>query len=880
MRIACLPRKARHQWVIFLVLFCLLGVYLTYRRMAVSKFGPKNPQRPRKDANFEQIQAELKNQVKKDLKLGKIVIDPSAESKVIKPEDRLVNGRKADRKPEAPEAIPAGRVLVNDDDYISNEEKLARLKLLVLQLSPADWKSAPDPDEMILLTKSEFMDLDISSQLSCREIDMLVSNNRQMGHYGKKFIDYMKLSRTSETEMALKSVGNDQQFKISCMKQDYNIDRCQSMGNYKLVKELVLLNVLEHPALIKVLGFCLRGDTIDMKVNKKGVVVVTEIGRVIEQGTLSSMPWPAKLQMARQVLNLLQYLEGSPLGSLGFDQLQTHDFLIVGSSNLRLIDLDNLNIGEPSCTTDSECRVSKGWDTGIRCVNNICKGFNSQKNLKLVITAIILPLLQHAPSGSQKEVDQFLDKVNNFKVTSVDARKWVMDQIKKAEQDLNLGADLMGGSWDGQGQNSDNHDKRAHQGDSVGQGPGKTVGWGKQPGDDPLKFEPLQNNNLPDANDGAKFDRLPNANFPAMMTAVMKNSVDSAPDENYGATMFRKRPKKSKVTSKPKENNADGGNNTRESCIARVLDHMESGRARREKRLYTHLGMKDIPEKTWLQFAYTLMFSHNLGPSQLSINSTRGGRLKLQFDENAVGLKRGEYMLEYGRHHYHVAYLALYHLDRILGLYHVPPAIARAMSKAEYTDITGHRDHMEKLANFSTKEGRWLQGVLTAAIPPVMKLEKLTVPRLETLPSDIPEFSRTQKLQLEYLLLATMSKMGQPTKGYYGYKGHLIHFEADLAFTNSKKLPMDYFYNCQFPNTVYKTLNCYRCSEDKKMAKICGLGAEVVQRIKNAGFTDSEVMVGSLSARDLANMIDNSASSVLHVVEHCIRSFSREEVIY
>ncbi|WAR01888.1 hypothetical protein MAR_008446 [Mya arenaria] len=162
-----------------------------------------------------------------------------------------------------------------------------------------------------------------------------------------------------------------------------------------------------------------RGDTIDMKVNKKGVVVVTEIGRVIEQGTLSSMPWPAKLQMARQVLNLLQYLEGSPLGSLGFDQLQTHDFLIVGSSNLRLIDLDNLNIGEPSCTTDSECRVSKGWDT---------------------------------------------------------------------EQDLNLGADLMGGSWDGQGQNSDNHDKRAHQGDSVGQGPGKTVGWGKQPGDDPLKL--------------------------------------------------------------------------------------------------------------------------------------------------------------------------------------------------------------------------------------------------------------------------------------------------------------------------------------------------------------------------------------------------------
>ena len=40
--------------------------------------------------------------------------------------------------------------------------------------------------------------------------------------------------------------------------------------------------------------------------------------------------------------------------------------------------------------------------------------------------------------------------------------------------------------------------------------------------------------------------------------------------------------------------------------------------------------------------------------------------------------------------------------------------------------------------------------------------------------------------------------------------GHLIHFEADLAFQNARQTFQGYFYSCQFPNTVYKKLVCYK----------------------------------------------------------------------
>lgn len=56
--------------------------------------------------------------------------------------------------------------------------------------------------------------------------------------------------------------------------------------------------------------------------------------------------------------------------------------------------------------------------------------------------------------------------------------------------------------------------------------------------------------------------------------------------------------------------------------------------------------------------------------------------------------------------------------------------------------------------------------------------------------------------------------------------------------------------------------------------------SQVIRRVKNSGMMDAEIKIGSLSSRDIMNLIDNSASAVLQVVEQCIKTFSREKVLY
>lgn len=95
-----------------------------------------------------------------------------------------------------------------------------------------------------------------------------------------------------------------------------------------------------------------------------------------------------------------------------------------------------------------------------------------------------------------------------------------------------------------------------------------------------------------------------------MMTMVKKNGFDQSPDQNYGATVFHKQKRKKKKPDdlglhddslhddQVKKGHADNESKgqqplvDREVCLKTVLNVTESARARREKRLFTHLGMR------------------------------------------------------------------------------------------------------------------------------------------------------------------------------------------------------------------------------------------------------------------------------------------------
>ncbi|XP_053375294.1 uncharacterized protein LOC128547243 [Mercenaria mercenaria] len=406
----CVPRRVRQQRVIFLLLVFLFGVYLAYRQLQDSE--PSTTGIRPDGQVVEQLQQKLREKVSGNLNPPKKPVLP-----VVHLDENLKN---PEAFPALAPVFPVGRALENDDDYVTDDERLARLKLLLLSLSPSNWKTTLDPDEMILLTKSELLDLGIESKLTCREIDSMKSSyGRHQGFYGKKIIDYVQ--RNYASDYVLKSVGRDQQLKIECMKMDYREDRCHLMGNYRLVKELVLFNVLDHPSIIKMEGFCLRGETIDPRVRMKGAIIVTEAGKQMQQDLYQLLPWATKVELGIQLMKLLLYLDTSPIGSLGFEKLQMNDFVML-NSDIKLVDLDNLMIGESRCIHDEDCKIENVPRKEIRCVEKMCKGRNMWKNLFLLQQSVLSLLLKYSPLG--EESSQLLESVQELRLTPKEVLKW------------------------------------------------------------------------------------------------------------------------------------------------------------------------------------------------------------------------------------------------------------------------------------------------------------------------------------------------------------------------------------------------------------------------------------------------------------------------
>ena len=274
----CFPRRMRLKWVLFLLSVCFVGLYFTYKKLVESKQGSR-----KWGHSVDKLPFQRQNDLNQ--------INPLRQRLKMDPKkDRLENGL----QPVA--AAPLIRNLEADSDYITSEEKYLRFKMLLNKLSPANWKKTLDAGDMMSVVKSELMDMDLVSKMSCQEIDALkLGSAHRSGFYGKKAVDYVMLAYP--IELAVKSIGNDHPLKIACMKQDYNADRCTNMANYKLMRELILLLAMDNAAIIEMKGFCLRGETIDPRLNMKGVVIVTEGSRQVPEAFYNHC-WPCRLQVS------------------------------------------------------------------------------------------------------------------------------------------------------------------------------------------------------------------------------------------------------------------------------------------------------------------------------------------------------------------------------------------------------------------------------------------------------------------------------------------------------------------------------------------------------------------------------------------------------
>ena len=116
------------------------------------------------------------------------------------------------------------------------------------------------------------------------------------------------------------------------------------------LKDILIRDQLDHPVLIKMLGYCVRStnhDSYEKPQLNGDISAVYEYG---EEFNIITIPLSveSRLKHTLDLANLLIYLQYSPLGSLMIRDFSYHYFLMV-SGSIKLIDFDYVDNNEAPC---------------------------------------------------------------------------------------------------------------------------------------------------------------------------------------------------------------------------------------------------------------------------------------------------------------------------------------------------------------------------------------------------------------------------------------------------------------------------------------------------------------------------------------------------
>ena len=229
-----------------------------------------------------------------------------------------------------------------------------------------------------------------SHQLQAREIDCaniheIVLDEKPIGR-GTRKLTY--LGTTGEGEkIALKvvdPVANDIQ-----------------LAQLSLFKEILLLQQLDHPGILKLKGYCVinnRKPKSDTDPKKEGIIGVFERA---EKFDIKSLSERKKIQTAFELADILDYLEDSPFGSFLMTDLRKDNFMFV-EGRLKLTDADLLNAPEPECMGKQACVTwdpnasCRDWGCKLRvpCFMGQCQGYNAKLMIRMAHDKFFMELLQ------------------------------------------------------------------------------------------------------------------------------------------------------------------------------------------------------------------------------------------------------------------------------------------------------------------------------------------------------------------------------------------------------------------------------------------------------------------------------------------------------
>ncbi|XP_075224608.1 extracellular tyrosine-protein kinase PKDCC-like [Lycorma delicatula] len=228
--------------------------------------------------------------------------------------------------------------------------------------------------------------------------------------------------------IAVKTVNLNGHDIQQCLKRvpQPTVASCYRRAAAKILKELILLTELSHGNLVKVIGSCVP-DAVGP------VVIATELGDPLDIVKLLQLSWEHRLQLALGVARILHHFAHSPLGSLAMHDLRRQQFVLVGNT-LKLSDVDDVGISEPTCHLDKDCIIygiqNGSIIDGVPCSHGFCVGYNERLNIWRAGQHFIrqfLPL--RAPSSLEPHIQNLVDAYSR-------SNSWNSERILQATEKL------------------------------------------------------------------------------------------------------------------------------------------------------------------------------------------------------------------------------------------------------------------------------------------------------------------------------------------------------------------------------------------------------------------------------------------------------------
>ncbi|RXN01731.1 Extracellular tyrosine-protein kinase PKDCC [Acipenser ruthenus] len=327
------------------------------------------------------------------------------------------------------------------------------------------------------------------SLMGCSDIDN-VTNVQYLGSGYTKAVYKATINETFS--VALKSVdfgGHDME---NCVKKYASPEACYRLASYKIVKEMTLLQRLQHPHILKLHGYCYQ-DSNDIT---DTLTAITELGNPLEMIQLlqtsllvfkeilsqGSVSWsmggdsrgPAGLQgdpvtrfsllvhrrrlkrfrwssrrscheaqspgpreetqeICLSLVRLLHYLAHSPLGSITLLDFRPRQFVIV-DGELKVTDLDDASADKAPCSSSADCFMEfPARNFTLHCSSQgLCQSINEKRNLYNAYRFFFTYLLPHsAPTALRPLLDRIVNSTGEL--------RWGIDEtLSELEKLLHL----------------------------------------------------------------------------------------------------------------------------------------------------------------------------------------------------------------------------------------------------------------------------------------------------------------------------------------------------------------------------------------------------------------------------------------------------------